>query len=420
MGDDHLEKRVLDLVKQPGYRPVKPRVIAKQLDLSEDEAPRTEAGRQEAGQARPAQLRGQSPGRSAGQGQRWWLERRRKPRDGRLSPRRSRFWLRAARRQRARRRPHARHLHRRRRRRRRRQRRHRAGAAEKENRVAPPQPRRRNRRDRRARNAPVRRHLLRSRAAPAYVQIDGMPFSQPILLGDPGAKNAQPDDKVVIEMVRFPTHVHDGEGVITEVLGPRGAPGVDTLSIIREFNLPEEFADDALEEARAEADAFDESDSAGPHRSDPAGHDHDRSGRRPRLRRCDLAGKDGQGALAAGRAHRRRVALRAAQDGARPRSLRARHQRLSARPRDPDAAGDHLQRPGQPAARPGALHQERVHRVHARGHPARYRADVGGDQEQAPLHLRRSRCVPGRSGGMAHEARRRGARAVGPDARAGA
>ena len=35
------------------------------------------------------------------------------------------------------------------------------------------------------------------------------------------------------------------------MLGPRGTPGVDTLSIIREFNLPEEFAADALEEAAA-------------------------------------------------------------------------------------------------------------------------------------------------------------------------
>ena len=73
------------------------------------------------------------------------------------------------------------------------------------------------------------------------MQVDGTLFAQPISVGDPGAKNAQPDDKVVFEMVRFPSHVHDGEGVITEVLGPRGKPGVDTLSIIREFNLPERF-----------------------------------------------------------------------------------------------------------------------------------------------------------------------------------
>ena len=60
-------------------------------------------------------------------------------------------------------------------------------------------------------------------------------------------------------MIRFPSPVHDGEGVIVEVLGPQGQTGVDTLSIIREFGLPEEFAKDALDEARREADLFDES-----------------------------------------------------------------------------------------------------------------------------------------------------------------
>ena len=93
----------------------------------------------------------------------------------------------------------------------------------------------------------------------AFVQIDGTLFAQPIFVGDPGAKNARSDDKVVMEMIRFPSPVHDGEGVIVEVLGPQGTPGVDTLSIIREFNLPEEFAADALKEARQEADRFDES-----------------------------------------------------------------------------------------------------------------------------------------------------------------
>ena len=100
----------------------------------------------------------------------------------------------------------------------------------------------------------------------AYVQVDGTLFAQPILVGDPGAKNARPDDKVVFEMVRFPSPVHDGEGVITEVLGSRGKPGVDTLSIIREFDLPEEFPEDVLEDAHGQADAFDET--IGPGRLD--------------------------------------------------------------------------------------------------------------------------------------------------------
>lgn len=97
------------------------------------------------------------------------------------------------------------------------------------------------------------------RGGTAWVQVDGTLFAQAIAVGDPGAKNAQPDDKVVIEMVRFPTPFHDGEGVIVEVLGARGQPGVDTLSILREFNLPEAFSEGALEVARAEAARFDES-----------------------------------------------------------------------------------------------------------------------------------------------------------------
>jgi len=95
-----------------------------------------------------------------------------------------------------------------------------------------------------------------------FASIDGALFAQPILVGDSGAKSAQIDDKVVLEMVRFPSHTHDGEGVIVEVLGPRGSPGVDTLSIIREFELPDAFDDETLEEARREAEQFDESISA--------------------------------------------------------------------------------------------------------------------------------------------------------------
>ncbi|MHB1033782.1 MAG: ribonuclease R [Pirellulales bacterium] len=96
-------------------------------------------------------------------------------------------------------------------------------------------------------------------AGTAFVQVDGTLFSRPIVVGDPGAKNARPDDKVVFEMVRFPSYTHEGEGVVTEVLGPRGMPGIDTLSIIREFNLPEHFDDDAVEESRLESEHFDES-----------------------------------------------------------------------------------------------------------------------------------------------------------------
>ncbi len=94
----------------------------------------------------------------------------------------------------------------------------------------------------------------------ALVRIDGNAFTHSIAVGDAGAKGAKPQDKVVVEMLRFPTPDARGEGVVTEVLGPHGAPGVDTLSVIRAFGLPEAFPESALAEARQVASQFAETD----------------------------------------------------------------------------------------------------------------------------------------------------------------
>jgi ribonuclease R len=93
-----------------------------------------------------------------------------------------------------------------------------------------------------------------------YVKIDGKSFSDPIWVGDPGAKGAVPGDKVVIEMLRFPTQTRGGEAVLTRVLGAKGDPGVDLLTIIHEYGLPDRFPDEVLDEARRQAERFDESD----------------------------------------------------------------------------------------------------------------------------------------------------------------
>lgn len=96
-----------------------------------------------------------------------------------------------------------------------------------------------------------------------YVTIDGKNFGEPVWVGDPGAKGAQEGDKVVIEMIRFPTQQQQGEAVLTKVLGPRGEPGVDTQSIIHEFGIPDEFPEEVLEAARIEAENFDENNLQG-------------------------------------------------------------------------------------------------------------------------------------------------------------
>jgi ribonuclease R len=96
----------------------------------------------------------------------------------------------------------------------------------------------------------------------SYVQIDGTTFREPISVGDPGAKGARPGDKVALEIVRYPTPYQEGEGVLIEILGQRGQPGVDTLTVIRAFNIPDTFDETALDLAREQARLFNETERA--------------------------------------------------------------------------------------------------------------------------------------------------------------
>ncbi|WP_165066973.1 ribonuclease R [Paludisphaera rhizosphaerae] len=103
----------------------------------------------------------------------------------------------------------------------------------------------------------------REEGGAGYVKVDGTTFHDLIYVGDPGAKGAKPGDKVAIEIVRYPTPYAEGEGVVVEILGERGAPGVDTLTVIRAFNIPDVFPDSVLDEARDLAKRFHEDDVSG-------------------------------------------------------------------------------------------------------------------------------------------------------------
>lgn len=91
-----------------------------------------------------------------------------------------------------------------------------------------------------------------------YVHVDGKIFNSPIHVGDPGAKGVRSEDKVVIDILHFPSKNYLGQGVISKVLGPHGKPGVDLLSIIYEFGIPLDFPEEVLTEAREQASLFDE------------------------------------------------------------------------------------------------------------------------------------------------------------------
>ena len=195
----------------------------------------------------------------------------------------------------------------------------------------------------------------------SFVKVDGTTFHEPISVGDPGAKGARPGDKVAIEIVQYPSPYREGEGVIVEILGQRGQPGVDTLSVIRAFNIPDTFDEAVLEEAREQARLFDEAEIGSRRRPPRACDSHDRPGDRPRLRRRHLAfdaTKRGTGRLG--------VHIADVAHFVRPGSPLDRvarepgNQRLSARPRDSHASRDSVERPGQPAGRPNPIYGDRT------------------------------------------------------------
>lgn len=67
----------------------------------------------------------------------------------------------------------------------------------------------------------------------------------------PGAlsSGAQTGDKVVVKITKWPKGRRNPEGKIIEVLGHKGDPGTDILSVIRKYQLPEDFPRKVLAEA---------------------------------------------------------------------------------------------------------------------------------------------------------------------------
>ncbi len=89
------------------------------------------------------------------------------------------------------------------------------------------------------------------------VQPDGTAFFEPISVDDVTAKGARQKDKVVVEILAYPTEKYLARGVIVEVLGRAGQYESETQSIIRQYHLPGEFHADCLNQARQAATEFD-------------------------------------------------------------------------------------------------------------------------------------------------------------------
>ena len=98
--------------------------------------------------------------------------------------------------------------------------------------------------------------VLVRRGSEWIVEPDGRTIRNPIVVRDPGAKNAKAGDKVVIDIITWPEGDYLAEGVILEVLGEAGRPDVETQATIATYMIREKFPDEAIEQAREAAISF--------------------------------------------------------------------------------------------------------------------------------------------------------------------
>jgi ribonuclease R len=70
------------------------------------------------------------------------------------------------------------------------------------------------------------------------------------------AKGAREKDKVVVEILSYPTERYLARGVILEVLGRAGQYDTEIESVVRQYHLPREFDAGCLEQARHAAATF--------------------------------------------------------------------------------------------------------------------------------------------------------------------
>ncbi|MGI9952173.1 ribonuclease R [Moorellaceae bacterium AZ2] len=83
-----------------------------------------------------------------------------------------------------------------------------------------------------------------------FVIPDDPHLQQDIFIPLEESRGAKHQDKVVVEITRWPEARRNPEGRIIEVLGPAGAPGVDVLSIIKKYNLDPDFPPAVKREAK--------------------------------------------------------------------------------------------------------------------------------------------------------------------------
>lgn len=95
------------------------------------------------------------------------------------------------------------------------------------------------------------------------VIADDVRVMEPVMVDRDSARGIESGHKVVAEITRFPGNARPMEGKIVEDLGHKDDVGVDVLSIIRQFELPEAFPQNVIAEVEKTPKSVDPSEFAG-------------------------------------------------------------------------------------------------------------------------------------------------------------
>ncbi len=92
-----------------------------------------------------------------------------------------------------------------------------------------------------------------------FVIPDDKKVSQDIFVPKERSRGAVSGHKVVVKIVKPPENGKSPEGIVTEIIGHINDPGVDIISIIKQFELPIDFPDEVYRETQKiddEVDSF--------------------------------------------------------------------------------------------------------------------------------------------------------------------
>lgn len=84
-----------------------------------------------------------------------------------------------------------------------------------------------------------------------FVVPDDKKFGTDVFISKKNFGKARNNCKVVVQILKFPKNGKNAEGKIVEVIGKVNAAGVDMLSLVKEYDLPYEFPEKVIEEAKS-------------------------------------------------------------------------------------------------------------------------------------------------------------------------